>query len=88
MNDTQFHLLQLSLMKFPDAGDVIKGSGGVRKLRWGLPGRGKRGGLRIIYYWITKDDQILLLAVYRKSEAADISKEAIKEMRRLVKQLD
>ena len=70
-----------------NAGDVIRGSGGVRKLRWGLPGHGKRGGLRIINHWITKDEQISFLTVYRKTEAADLSKEAIREMRRLVKSL-
>ena len=88
MNDTQFKLLQLYLINFPDAGDVIRGSGGVRKLRWGLPGQGKRGGLRVVYYWISKDEQILFLTVYRKTEAADLSQEAIREMRKLVKSLD
>ena len=88
MNDTQFNLLQLYLINFPDAGDVIRGSGGVQKLRWGLPGQGKRGGLRVVYYWISKDEQILFLTVYRKTEAADLSQEAIREMRKLVKSLD
>jgi hypothetical protein len=87
-NDSQFNLLQLYLINFPDAGDVIRGSGGVRKLRWGLPGQGKRGGLRVVYYWISKDEQILFLTVYRKTEAADLSQEAIREMRKLVKSLD
>jgi len=88
LNNTQFNLLQLYLIKLPDAGDVIRGSGGVRKLRWGLPGQGKRGGLRIVYYWISKDEQILFLTAYRKTEAGDLSTEAIKEMRRLVKSLN
>ncbi len=88
MNDTQFNLLQLHLINFPDAGDVIRGSGGVRKLRWGLPGQGKRAGLRVVYYWISKDEQILFLTVYRKTEAADLSQVAIREMRKLVKSLD
>jgi hypothetical protein len=88
LNDSQFNLLQLYLINFPDAGYVIRGSGGVRKLRWGLPGQGKRGGLRSIYYWISKDEQILFLTVYRKTEAADLSQEAIREMRKLVKSFD
>ena len=88
LNDTQFNLLQLYLMNFPGAGDLIKGSGGVRKLRWGLPRHGKRGGLRVIYYWMATDERILFLTVYRKTEAADLSKKAIKEMRRLVKSFD
>ncbi len=87
MNDTQFNLLQLYLINYPDAGDVIRGSGGVRKLRWGLPGQGKRGGLRVVYNWISKDEQILFLTVYRKTEAADLSQEAIREMKTLVKSL-
>lgn len=88
LNDTQFNLLQLYLMNFPEAGDVIRGSGGLRKLRWGVPGHGKRGGLRVIYYWLTKGDQILFLTIYRKTEAADLSKEAIKQMRSLIKSFD
>jgi mRNA-degrading endonuclease RelE of RelBE toxin-antitoxin system len=88
LNHTQFNLLQLYLINFPDAGDVIRGSGGVRKLRRGLPGQGRRGGLRVVYYWISKDEQILFLTVYRKTEAADLSQEAIREMRKLVKSLD
>ncbi len=87
MNDTQFKLLQLYPIYFPDAGDVIRGSGGVRELRWGLRGQGKRGGLRVVYYWRSKDEQILFLTVYRKTEAADLSQEAIREMKTLVKSL-
>lgn len=86
-DDSQFHMLQLYLLDRPDAGDIIKGSGGVRKLRWGLPGQGKRGGVRVIYYWITKDDQILFLTAYAKNEASDLSPEAIKAMREIVKDL-
>lgn len=74
-------------MNFPDAGKVLKGSGGVRKLRWRALGLGKRGGLRVIYYWITKSEQILLLTVYRKNEAANISTNAVREMRKIVKAL-
>jgi hypothetical protein len=88
LNDTPFNLLQLYLINGPDAGDVIRGSGGVRKLRWGLPGQGKSGGLRVVYYWMSRDEQILFLTVYRKTEAADLSQEAISEMRRRVKSLD
>ncbi len=71
-------------MESPDAGDVIQGSGGVRKLRWGTKGRGKQGGLRVVYYWITRDDQILFLTLYDKSEAKDLSRDAIRAMRQLI----
>ncbi|MCH8944290.1 MAG: transcriptional regulator [Proteobacteria bacterium] len=81
--DIEFHMLQLHLIDRPDAGDLIVGTGGATKLRWGIGGRGKRGGVRVIYYWITKDHQILLITVYAKNEASDISpatKKAIKKM--------
>ena len=80
-------MLQLYLMDRPDAGNIIKGSGGIRKLRWGLQEQGKRGGIRVIYYWITKDSQILFLTAYAKSEASDLSQNAIKAMREIVKDL-
>jgi len=86
-DDSQFHVLQLYLMDRPNAGDIVKGSGGVRKLRWGLPGHGKRGGVRVIYYWIAKNHQILFLTAYTKSEASDLSRDAIKAMREIVKDL-
>ena len=86
-DDSQFHMLQLYLMDRPDAGDIIKGSGGVRKLRWGLPGQGKRGGVRVIYYWITTDQQILFLTAYAKNEASDLSRNAIKAMHEIVRDL-
>ena len=86
-DDSQFNMLQLYLMDRPDAGNIIKGSGGIRKLRWGRQGQGKRGGVRVIYYWITKDRQILFLTAYAKSEANDLSQNAIKAMREIVKDL-
>lgn len=86
-DDSQFNMLQRYLVNRPDAGDIIKGSGGIRKLRWGLQGRGKRGGVRMIYYWIAKDDQILFLTAYAKNEATDLSQNAINAMREIVKDL-
>ena len=86
-DESQFHMLQLYLMDQPDAGDIIKGSGGVRKLRWGLPGRGKRGGVRVIYYWVTKEHQILFLTAYAKNEAGDLSPDTIRAIREIVKDL-
>ena len=86
-DDLQFNMLQLYLMDRPDAGDIVKGSGGVRKLRWRLRGRGKRGGVRVIYYWITRNDQILFLTVYSKNEARGLSQASISAMREIVKDL-
>jgi hypothetical protein len=56
----------------PDAGDVVPGSGGVRKLRWGLRQHGKRGGVRVIYYWKQSDDEIWMLTIYAKNEVSNI----------------
>ena len=72
----------------PDAGTVIPESGGVRKLRWALPGRGKRGGARVIYYHRARAGRIYLLLAYRKGVADDLSEAGKKEMRRLVKLLN
>jgi mRNA-degrading endonuclease RelE of RelBE toxin-antitoxin system len=87
-DDEQFGMLQASLMACPDAGVLIRGSGGLRKLRWAAEGRGKRGGLRVIYYWISKRSHIYFLAVYRKSEATDLSEAEIKVLHSIVKQID
>jgi hypothetical protein len=59
LTDEQYALLQGSLVAQPDSGDLIKGSGGMRKLRWALPGRGKSGGIRIIYFWRVTESQIV-----------------------------
>ena len=70
--DDEYAALQNSIMANPDAGDVIPGSGGVRKLRWGLAGRGKRGGVRVIYYLRWQQGQVWMLTLYAKNEAATI----------------
>jgi mRNA-degrading endonuclease RelE of RelBE toxin-antitoxin system len=80
-------MFQLHLIEKPDAGDIIRGAGGARKIRWGTEARGKRGGVRVIYYWITSDDQILLLTAYAKNEASDLTEVAKKEIKRLIQGL-
>lgn len=69
----------------PSAGSLIKGSGGLRKIRWKLPGKGKRSGLRIIYYW-EQPDKIYMLFPYRKSEQEDLAPAQIKALSKLVKE--
>lgn len=74
-DDTSFRALLNQLMRDPDAGDVITGTGGLRKIRVAdeRRGKGKRGGLRVIYFWKNADDQFWLFTVYDKDEANDLT---------------
>ena len=69
----------------PDAGDVIRGGGGLRKIRWSAQGRGKRGGIRIIYY-LLEEDQIYLLFAYPKNKQEDLTNDQLRVLRTLVKE--
>ena len=75
LTDLEYFELQTALILQPDLGELIPGTGGLRKMRWGFPshGRGKRGGIRIIYYWYTSESLIYLLMVYPKSKREDLS---------------
>ena len=79
--DHELSRLQVYLNENPEAGAIIRGSGGVRKLRWAAAGRGKRGGLRIIYYLRSKQGEIWLLTLYAKNEAESISGATLKKIR-------
>ena len=68
----------------PGTGDLIQGSGGIRKIRWGASGRGKRGGARIIYYWANNHDQIFMLFAYAKNERDDLTKGQLSALRDIV----
>ncbi|NLD36674.1 MAG: type II toxin-antitoxin system RelE/ParE family toxin [Desulfatiglans sp.] len=83
ITDDSYRQLQAVLVLRPDSGDLIKGSGGLRKIRWNLQGKGKRGALRIIYYW-DYPDTIYLLFPYKKNEQEDLTREQIKILRELV----
>lgn len=85
LDDEAFRDLQKAIMSNPAAGDVIEGTGGLRKLRHGdaRRGKGKRGGLRVIYYWWGGGPQCWLFTLYDKDEMADLSaddKKALKSM--------
>lgn len=82
--DAEYAELQLDLVDRPDRGSIIEGSGGIRKLRLGVAGRGKSGGVRVIYYWQVARDTILMLEIYRKNEKADLSKDEVKRLRRII----
>jgi mRNA-degrading endonuclease RelE of RelBE toxin-antitoxin system len=85
LTNDEYAGLQSFLLQWPDTGVIIRGTGGVRKLRWRISGKGKSGGIRIIYYWHTSEDEIWLLTVYGKSERdtipAHILKQIVKEMK-------
>jgi mRNA-degrading endonuclease RelE of RelBE toxin-antitoxin system len=87
LDDDQYRLLQAALMASPEAGALIRGSSGLRKVRWVVGGRGKSGSLRVIYYWSTQRGHILLLTVYHKSEMADLSQKELKALAALVRSL-
>lgn len=87
MSDDEYTALQTLLMARPDVGKVIRGSGGIRKLRWAIRGKGKSGGARVIYYWVPRKDHIYLLTAYTKGEREDIDADTLKRIRRLVETL-
>ena len=72
-SDDELRELQNRLIEQPDAGDLIRGARGLRKLRWALPGRGKRGGARVIYFWRSMAGTIYLLYAYAKNTQTDLS---------------
>lgn len=82
--DHSYAELQLELAARPTTGDLIPGTGGLRKIRWRLPGQGKRGGARVIYYWRASVSQIWLLAIYGKGIKSDLSAADKALMRRIV----
>jgi mRNA-degrading endonuclease RelE of RelBE toxin-antitoxin system len=86
LTDSDYRELQAALMLKPELGDVIPETGGLRKVRWADAGRGKgkRGGLRIIYYWYSPLTLIYLLIMYSKTDRDDLSPEEKKTLRKLV----
>jgi hypothetical protein len=87
LEDEEYSKLQAELVKRPDAGDLIKNGGGIRKMRWKRAGTGKSGGIRVIYYWVTEDDQIFMLAAYPKSVKDNLTDKETAILRNLVKEL-
>jgi hypothetical protein len=79
--------LAIYLIDHPDAGDVIQGSGGVRKLRWAAKGKGKRGGARIIYLYVVFAARIYLMRCYAKSVKTDLTADEKKQLRQVAAHL-
>jgi hypothetical protein len=84
LTDDEYTGLQSHIDANPEAGAVVPGSGGVRKLRWGLVGRGKRGGLRVIYYLRRKQGQIWMLTLYGKSARENIPAHLLRQMKEAI----
>ena len=81
LSDDEYAMLQQALMADPQIGDVIPGSGGVRKMRWRVAGRGKRGGIRIIYFLRLAQGQIWLLTLYAKNVTDTIPAHVLKQIK-------
>ncbi|RKZ75364.1 MAG: hypothetical protein DRQ57_07825 [Gammaproteobacteria bacterium] len=73
LSDEEYTELQWMLVRQPDIGDIMPGGKGLRKMRWRLRDKGKRGGMRVIYYWVTANDQILMLLAYAKNKQDDLT---------------
>src|SRR5258708_7528247 len=86
LSDEDYRRLQLALTNRPNMGALIQHSGGLRKVRWSVSGKGKRGGLRIIYYWSPTQQQLLMLFIYAKSERDDLSPAQLKMLRTIVEE--
>jgi mRNA-degrading endonuclease RelE of RelBE toxin-antitoxin system len=84
--DDDYREFQSRLAANPELGALIKGSGGIRKIRVGLSGRGKRGGARVIYYWAVRKNLILLLFAYPKNVTADLNAKQVAQLAKTVKE--
>ena len=85
--DDEYRKIQLALVLRPEAGKIIPGSGGLRKIRWKGGSSGKRGGLRLINFWDVAEDRIYMLLIYKKSKQEDLTPNQLKILRNLVKEL-
>jgi hypothetical protein len=81
-----YRSLQLTLLLRPEQGPVIPGSGGLRKIRWGADGRGKRGGVRVIYFWEKAKAACYMLFVYRKNQQGDLTAAQVRTLARVVRE--
>ena len=81
LTDDEYARLQIALIDAPESGALVPGSGGVRKLRWAQPGRGKRGGIRVIYYAKTRAGVIWMLTIYAKNEEENIPAHVLRKIK-------
>jgi len=86
LSEEEYRRLQVALLLRPEQGAIIRGSGGLRKVRWLAQGRGKRGGLRLIYYWDPERDVCYMLFAYPKNAQEDLTSVQLRFLSRLVKE--
>jgi hypothetical protein len=86
LTDDDYRRLQVALMLRPTQGPLIKGSGGLRKVRWAKAGGGKRGGLRVIYYWGPAERAFYMLYAYTKADQGDLTPAQTRTLGRLVRE--
>lgn len=85
-DDETYRALQAALLLRPTQGAIVQGGGGLRKLRWGADGRGKRGGLRLIYFWEPTSQTFYMLYLYAKNEQGDLTATQLKTLAKLVRE--
>jgi hypothetical protein len=86
VGDEEYRALQAALMIRPDLGALIRGSGGLRKVRWTVRGVGKRGGMRVIYYWFSPNETFLMLFAYLKTVQSDLTPGQLRVLRKIVEE--
>lgn len=80
LSEDEYLGLQSFLLQYPESGKVVPGSGGVRKVRWAMSGRGKSGGVRVIYYFRAQNNEIWLLTIYSKNEMENIPAHILRQI--------
>jgi hypothetical protein len=80
LDDDEYSEFQQFLMQNPEAGELVPGSGGVRKVRWARPGIGKRGGIRIIYFVRYQPNEFWMLTLYAKAKREDVPAHILKQL--------
>lgn len=86
LDDEEYRALQIALVLRPEQGPIIRGAGGLRKIRWAKPGSGKRGGLRVIYYWAPSEQAFYMLYAYSKNEQKDLTPKQARLLGQLVRE--
>ena len=86
LDNEEYREFQNYLANDPTIGKVIKGTGGLRKVRWKTSTKGKRGGIRVIYYWVENNDLILMLFAYSKSELDDLTQSQLKILNKIIEE--